>query len=142
MTWLFFILFLIQAIQIYINWLGSGMSSYASSYSTYLIEATHGNYTRNQLTEYDGYIVTIAPAVSFTALLFFYFLWKGHYFGVINAVEEDNHEVRPEKFCVEIQALEEFSHFNEEELKSFFSAFGPVYEVSLVRRYKNKLEYF
>ena len=36
----------------------------------------------------------------------------------------------------------EGSHFNEDELKIFFSAFGPVYEVSLVRRFKNKLEYF
>jgi hypothetical protein len=27
-------------------------------------------------------------------------------------------------------------------LERFFSVFGPVYEVSLVRRYKNKLSYF
>jgi RNA recognition motif-containing protein len=36
----------------------------------------------------------------------------------------------------------EEGYINEEELKSFFSAFGPVYEVSMVRRYKDKLSYF
>jgi len=90
------------------------------------------------MSAYDGYIVTILPAVSYLALLLFYFIWKAHYFGTINEMEEDNTDVRPEKFCLEIEGSEE-SHFNEDELKTFFSSFGPVYEVSLVRRYKNKL---
>lgn len=100
MSWLFFILTLTQSITIYINWLGSGMDSYASSYSTYLIKATNGNYTQNKMTKYDGYIVTILPAVSYAALLFFYFIWKAHYFGTLNQIEEDNTDVRPEKFCL------------------------------------------
>ena len=56
----------------------------------------------NKLTQYDGYIVTIAPAVGYLALLIFYFLWKGHYFGCINEQEEDNSDVKPEKFCLEV----------------------------------------
>lgn len=141
MTWLFLVLCLIQGVTIYINWLGTGMDSYTSSYSTYLIKSTNGNFTKDVLTQYDAYIVTLAPAVSYIALLVFYFVWKAHYSATISEREEDNTDVRPEKFCLEIVGMEE-SHFNESELKSFFSAFGPVYEVSLVRRYKNKLEYF
>lgn len=62
------------------------MDSYASSYSTYLIKATNANYIHNQLTQYDGYIVTILPAVSYLALLLFYFIWKAHYFGTLNEI--------------------------------------------------------
>ena len=100
MTWLFFVLVLVQGITIYINWLGNGMSSYAVTFSTYLIKATMGNYTQNKLTQYDGYIVTIAPAVSYVALLLFYLIWKGHFFGTINDQEEDDSDVKPEKFCL------------------------------------------
>lgn len=78
------------------------MSAYAESFSTYLIRATIGNYSENRFTAYDGYIVTIAPAVSYLGLLLFYFIWKGHYFGTINDQEEDNSDVKPEKFCLEI----------------------------------------
>lgn len=56
MTWLFFIMALLQGITIYINWLGSGMSAYSSSFSTYLIKSTLGNYTANNLSQYDAYI--------------------------------------------------------------------------------------
>jgi hypothetical protein len=84
-----------QSITIYINWLGDGMSAYASSYSTYLIKATNGNYTQNKMSQYDGYIVTIAPAVSYLALLLFYFIWKAHYFKTINDHEDDSAEVHP-----------------------------------------------
>ena len=54
------------------------------------------------MTQYDGYIVTILPAVGYVALLLFYFIWKGHYFGTIAECEEDDTDVKPEKFCVEI----------------------------------------
>jgi len=33
---------LLQSITIYINWLGSGMNAYSSSFSTYLIKSTFG----------------------------------------------------------------------------------------------------
>jgi hypothetical protein len=86
---------LIQGITIYINALGSGLSSYSSSFSTYLIVTTLGNYSKNMLTVYDGFIVTIVPAVNFLAMFLFYFIWKAHYFGEISAQEEDNNIVRP-----------------------------------------------
>lgn len=35
---------------------------------------------------------------------------------------------------------EEYIH--EDDLQRFFSAFGPVYEVSVVRNYEDKLPYF
>lgn len=81
------------------------------------------------------------PAFNFLAMFFFYLCWKGHFFKCISDQEEDNSDVKPEKFCLEIEGLEE-SYINEEDLTRFFSSFGPVYEVSLVRRYKNKLSYF
>ncbi len=76
---------LIQGVTIYINWLGTGMKTYASTFSTYLIKTTLGNYTGNVLTAYDAYIVTIAPAVNYLALMLFYFIWKAHYFKTISA---------------------------------------------------------
>lgn len=100
-----------------------------------------GNYSKDKFTGYDGYIVTIVPAFNFLAMFFFYLCWKGHFFKCISDQEEDNSDVKPEKFCLEIEGLEE-SYINEEDLTRFFSSFGPVYEVSLVRRYKNKLSYF
>lgn len=74
-------------------------------------------------------------------MFIFYLVWKGHFFKCITDQEEDNTDVKPEKFCLEIEGLEE-TYINEEELQRFFSSFGPVYEISLVRRYKNKLSYF
>jgi hypothetical protein len=100
-----------------------------------------GNYSKNNFTAYDGYIVTIVPALNLLILFLFYLCWKAHFFACINEQEEDNSDVKPEKFCLEIEAEDE-GYFNQEELTRFFSSFGPVYEVSLVRRYKNKLSYF
>lgn len=85
-----------------------------------------GNYSKNKFTGYDGYIVTIAPAFNFLAMFFFYICWKGHFFKCISDQEEDNSDVKPEKFCLEIEGLEE-SYINEEDLTRFFSSFGPVY---------------
>ena len=141
MTWLFLVMAMVQGITIYINWLGTGMDSYASSFSTYLIKATLGNFSGNKLTNFDDWILAIAPAVNYLALFIFYLLWKVHYYTTISDQEDDNADVKPEKFCIEIVGLEE-GYINEDELKTFFSAFGPVFQVSLVRRYKNKLSYF
>lgn len=41
-AWLFLIMSIIVIFTIVINWHGSGMSSYASSFSTYLIKSTVG----------------------------------------------------------------------------------------------------
>jgi RNA recognition motif-containing protein len=71
----------------------------------------------------------------------FYFIWKKHFSGCITEQDEDKNDVKPEKFCLEIEGLEE-TFVKEEELSRFFASFGPVYEVSLVRRHKNKLQYF
>ena len=49
--------------------------------------------------------------------------------------------IKPEKFCLEIEGLEG-ENVDEKELERLYSSFGPVYEVSLVRRFKNKLSYF
>ncbi len=40
-----------------------------------------------------------------------------------------------------MQGLDE-GYVNEDELTKLFSAYGPVYEVSVARRYDNKLSYF
>ena len=82
--WLYFVMGLVQGLTIYINWLGSGMSNYSSNFSTYLIKTTIGNYSGKVISAYDGYIVTIAPAVNYLVLLLFYFIWKGHYFTTIS----------------------------------------------------------
>ena len=95
LMWLFFILTLVQGITIYINWLGTGMSNYTPSFSTYLIRATIGNFSGNVLTKYDTWIVAIAPGVSYVALMLFYFVWKAHYFRSISQAEESNSDVRP-----------------------------------------------
>jgi hypothetical protein len=78
------------------------MSSYAPSFSTYLIQSTFGtpmhnlgNYSKNKLTAFDGYIVTIIPALNFLMMFFFYLVWKGHFSKCISDQEEDNADVKP-----------------------------------------------
>ncbi len=41
---------LVQAVTIYINWKGSGLSNYSVSYFTYLIKASLGSYLLIQAT--------------------------------------------------------------------------------------------
>ena len=88
------------------------MSAYAPSFSNYLIRSTVGNYSKNMWTAIDGYLVTIIPAVNFLIMFLFYLCWKTHFFQCINHQEEDNSDVKPEKFCLEIEGLEE-SYINE-----------------------------
>lgn len=47
------------------------------------------------MTAYDGYIVTIIPALNLFILFLFYLCWKGHFFSTINEQEEDNSDVKP-----------------------------------------------
>lgn len=54
-----------------------------------------GNYSLNQLTSYDGYIVTILPAVNYLAMFIFYLIWKAHFYKSISNQEEDNSNVKP-----------------------------------------------
>jgi hypothetical protein len=129
-------------VRIYINLGSNGLAKYAPTFSTYLITTTLGNYNgKGILSEYDNYIMAIVPGVTFFALLVFYLLWKCHYNSEIDNEEDDNSVVKPEKFCIEIEGLE-VEKVDERELERLFSVFGPVYEVSLVRRFKNKLSYF
>lgn len=86
---------LVQAITIYINWLGFGMDAYSSSFSTYLIKSTLGNFNGNKMSDYDDYILAIIPAVNYLILFAFYLFWKKHYIGVIRDQEEDNADVKP-----------------------------------------------
>lgn len=96
MMWLFLVMSLIQGVTIYINYKGKGMDSYAISVGTYLIKATLGNFSGNGgLCNYDNWILAIAPAVNYLAMMLFYFIWKGHYFSTISAQEEDNADVKP-----------------------------------------------
>lgn len=44
-----------------------------------------GNYSSNQFTIYDGYIVTIIPAANYLAMFLFYLIWKHHFFACISA---------------------------------------------------------
>lgn len=108
-TWLFFAVSLMVIITIVVNWQGSAMSSYASSFSTYLIKSTIGNYTRNSLTSIDGYLVTIIPAVIYFITFIFYLVWKRHYFRTIADQETNSEDVKPQKFCLEIDGLDEES---------------------------------
>ncbi len=85
--------------------------------------------------------MALAPAVNYLAILFFYLIWKVHYFRTIASQEEDNKDVKPEKFCVEMKGLPE-DYVDQRDLERFFSAFGPVFEVSVVRNYENRLSYF
>ena len=50
--------------------------------------------------------------------------------------------MKPEKFCVEVEGFENLQKVKEEDLEYFFASFGPIYEVSLVREFENKLSYF
>jgi hypothetical protein len=98
---------LVAGVTIYMNWLGEGMTQYSESFSTYLIKSTVGNtwiylgnYSENKLTDYDNYIVTIAPAANFLMFFIFYIVWKAHFFKCIADQEEDNSDVKPDKFCL------------------------------------------
>lgn len=59
------------------------------------------------MTPYDGYIMTLIPCANYLAIFLFYLIWKGHYFGELKEVEDDNSTVKPEKFCLEIEGLED-----------------------------------
>lgn len=59
--------------------------------------------------------MAIVPGVSFLALLLFYFIWKAHYAGEIDAEEDDNSVVKPEKFCIEVEGLD-YEKVDEREL--------------------------
>jgi hypothetical protein len=85
-----------------------------------------GNYSANRVTPVDGYIVTVVPFASFLAMFVFYLIWKGHYAKISSQAEQDKDDIKPEKFCIEIDGLEG-TDVTEEELGKFFSAFGPVY---------------
>lgn len=114
-VWLLFVLTLIEGVRIYINVKSNGLAKYTPTFSTYMITTTLGtfwlsflgNYNgAGVLSEYDNYIMAIVPGVSFLALLLFYFIWKAHYTGEIDAEEDDNSVVKPEKFCIEIEGLD------------------------------------
>ena len=83
----------------------------------------------------------MAPAVGFLAMFLFYLIWKVHFFTTISNQEEDRRDVKPEKFTIEINNLPE-EYIHEEDLQRLFTAFGPVYEVSVVRNYEDNLAYF
>jgi hypothetical protein len=102
MTWLFFIMSLLEGIRIYLCVKSSGLSSYSSSFSTYLISTTlgtsisyAGNYSGNILTAYDSWIMSIIPGVNFLIIFIFYLIWKGHYFSEIAEMDEDNSVIKP-----------------------------------------------
>ena len=59
-VWLFFVYLLIEAIVIYIDWIGDGMKSYSESFSTFLIKATIGKFYPTQPT---------TPRISLTATM-------------------------------------------------------------------------
>ena len=86
MTWLFFIMTLVQSYSIVINWKGSGLSNYSQTFSTYLIKTTLGiyvssigNYGGNALTNFDYLVTVLSSAVNFLAIFLFYIIWKIHY---------------------------------------------------------------
>lgn len=41
-----------------------------------------------------------------------------------------------------MEGFENIPHIKEDDLEYFFASFGPIYEVSLVREFENKLSYF
>ena len=141
MTWLLLVLSLLHVIVIIINYKGKGLDDYSESFSTYLIRSTIGNYSGNSLTSFDVYWAVLVPWVGYLAIFTFYIIWKFHYLRIVNKQDEANADVKPEKFCVEFNGLDE-GYVNEEELTRFMEVYGPVYEVSLARRHNNQLQYF
>ncbi len=87
-TWLFFILSLIEGIRIYINskvavwqnipllFLHILLQQRWVFFSIYL-----GNYNGTIISDYDNYVMSIIPGVTYFALLIFYLFWKAHYAG-------------------------------------------------------------
>lgn len=140
--WLYLILSLLEAVRIYINAKSGGLSGYSISFSTYLISTTLGNFSYNVLSSYDPYIIAIVPAVVLLAFTLFYICWKCHFSGQIDDAEENMHNIKPEKFCLEVQTDNEDINMNEKDLRAVFENFGPIYEISIIRQYKDKLQYF
>ena len=79
-VWLFLVLSIMEAITIYINVRGSGLTDYKGSFGTYLVATTIGNYSGSVLTSgYDAYIQTIVPCAVYLVFFLFYLWWKCHY---------------------------------------------------------------
>ena len=101
-----------------------------------------GNYNGDVLTGVDVYLMTIIPCAIYFIFFIFFLIWTAHYNSCITQEDESAEFVKPEKFCVEVEGFESIPHIKEEDLEYFFASFGPVYEVSLVRQFENKLSYF
>lgn len=141
--WLFLLLSIMEAIRIYINYSGSGLTDYKGSFGSYLISSTIGNYNKSVLTsEFDPYIMMIIPCATYGVFFLFYLWWKCHYASAIKEEDESREFTKPEKFCVEVEGFDYDDDVREDELEELFSSFGPVYEVSLAREYAGNLKYF
>lgn len=123
-----------------LNILGGGFSQYSLSFGNYFIKTTLGNYDRQQTTS-DAYVQTGIHC--FVALSFFIFMitWKGHSYRQRAIFEKDNNIILPKKYCVEIEGLPKYN-VKPEEVKQVMERFGPVYDVCIVRGFKDKLSYF
>ena len=50
-------------------------------------------------------MIAIIPAVNYFALMIVYWVWKSHFALAIANQEQDNKDVRPEKFAIKIEGL-------------------------------------
>ena len=50
-------------------------------------------------------MIVIIPAVNYLVLMIFYWVWRCHFTYAIANQEYDNKDVKPEKFCLEIEGL-------------------------------------
>ena len=72
----------------------------------------------------------------------FYLCWKCHFYADIAEENNDADNVKPEKFCIEACSSDDAVTIDEDGLKAVFAVFGPIHEISIIKRHKNKLEYF
>jgi hypothetical protein len=72
----------------------------------------------------------------------FYLCWKCHFYAEISDEDNDVGNIKPEKFCIEVCSSDDAVTIDEHNLKAVFAIFGPIHEISIIKRHKNKLQYF
>lgn len=100
-----------------------------------------GNFNKNIITTYDSYIAALVPVFILLCLTLFYLCWKSHFYSQIEEEENKPSNVKPEKFCLEV-VCDDLRHINATNLRTIFENFGPIHEISIIRRFKGHLSHF
>ena len=75
--WLFFIVSIYEILIVVMNWSGTGLMEYSTSFGNLLIYSTLGNYSV-EVTGVDVYLQTVGHCVICFAFVLVFFFWKGH----------------------------------------------------------------